>query len=108
MYVALIYLLLLYTESRDRNKAKLLVYCGATDPRSFGGLVFKAANDDLEVVGLHRGGMEANWDKKKEKAKWDKEKAKEETKEETKGYNYGSYFLEIIESIKENWDPLGN
>ena len=95
MYVALIYLLLLYTESRDRNKAKLLVYCGGTDRGSSGGLVFKAANNDLKVVGLHRGGMEANWDKKK-------------AKEETKGYNYGSYFLEIIESIKKSWHPLGN
>ena len=102
MYVALIYLLLLYTESRDRNKAKLLVYCGGTNRGSSGGLVFKAANDDLKVVGLHRGGMEANWDK--EKANWDKKK----TKEETKGYNYGSYFLEIIESIKKSWHPLGN
>ena len=80
--------MLLYTESRDRNKAKLLVYRSGTNPGSSGGLVVKAANNDLEVVGLHRGGIEA--------------------KQNAKGYNYGSYFFEIIESIEKSWHPLGN
>ena len=83
---------MLYTESRDRNKAKLLVYCGGTDRGSSGGLVFKAVNNNLEVVGLHRGGIEA----------------KDIDEQNAKGYNFGSYFVEIIESIKKSWHPLGN
>ena len=46
---------------------------------------------DLEVVGLHRGGVEYDWDG-----------------QNARGYNYGSSFVEIIESIKEDWHPLGN
>ena len=73
-----------------------MVYRGGTKPGSSGGLIFKAVDDGLEIVGLHRGGVKRNWDK-----------------QNAKGYNYGSYFFEIIESIKkscikESWHPLGN
>ena len=45
----------------------------------------------MVIVGLHRGGHPNNWDMK-----------------DTKGFNYGSLFIEIYKSVQEDWHPLGN
>ena len=71
-----------------------MVYLGGTDPGSSGGLILKVVNQDMVIVGLHRGGRNRNWDG-----------------QDAKGYNYGSCFTEIKESIDKKWQqphPPGN
>ena len=67
-----------------------MVYRCGTDPGSSGGPILKVVNKDLVIVGLHRGGLEDNWDTKG-----------------SRGYNYGTHFSDIIESIQEDWCPTG-
>ena len=67
-----------------------MVYRCGTDPGSSGGPIFKIVDEDLVIVGLHRGGLEDNWDTK-----------------DSKGFNYGTHFSDIIRSIKEDQHPTG-
>ena len=71
-----------------------MVYRGGTDPGSSGGLILKVAHRNMVMVGLHCGGCKLNWDG-----------------QGAQGYNYGSCFTEIKESIDKKWQqphPLGN
>ena len=67
-----------------------MVYRCGTDPGSSGGPIFKVVNKDLVIVGLHRGGLKDDWDKKG-----------------AIGYNYGTPFSDIITSIQKDWYPTG-
>ena len=85
-------MLLLYTESHKGDKARFIVYSAGTDLGSSGGPVLKVFNKRLEIVGLHRGGLDNNWDK-----------------EGAKGFNYGSLFSDIYKSIQQkDWHPPGS
>ena len=64
-----------------------MVYRGATDAGSSGGPILKVVNNDLVIVGLHRGGRQ--------------------DKKGAKGYNYGTCFSDIITSIQKDWHPTG-
>ena len=86
---------MLHTESHRGDKARLIVYCAGTDLGSSGGPVLKVSNRRLVIIGLHRGGHNKNWDKNG-----------------AKGFNYGSLFSEIHESIQstqqKDWHPPGS
>ena len=68
----------------------MLVYRCGTDPGSSGGPIFKIVDEDLVIVGLHRGGLEDNWVTKG-----------------SRGFNYGTHFSDIIRNIEKDQHPTG-
>ena len=76
--------------SRKGDNARLMVYRCGTDPGSSGGPILKVVKKDLVIVGLHRGGLEDNWDK-----------------QDAIGYNFGTPFSDIITSMQKDWHPTG-
>ena len=68
-----------------------MVYKAGTDKGSSGSPILKQDGQEMIIAGLHRGGNEKNWDGK-----------------DAEGYNFGSRFTEIYESIRKKYHPSGD
>ena len=79
------YLYNILTGSKSKSIVKYIVYTAGTDKGSSGAPILKVDGQKILVVGLHRGGKPKNWDSK-----------------DTEGYNFGSCFSQIIESIDKD------